>query len=142
MTGAARPNARSRCDTLLGAVVSTGAVILMLFVAELGVRLLGTEPDRWALRNFAADPITSTQEWSVVQPDPVLGWTPRPGFSGVDPAGHVRLTFDGRGLRVHHAMSAHRPGPRPILVLGDSYTMGDEVGDDETFPAHLEAALG
>jgi hypothetical protein len=35
-----------------------------------------------------------------------------------------------------------RPGGAPILAIGDSFTFGDEVLDQETWPAQLETATG
>ena len=67
--------------------------------------------------------------------DPRLGWTPRPGrfvrdrTSTVNPLG---LRDSGRRLSTK---------TRPVLAVGDSFTFGDEVEDDETWPAYLEEVL-
>ncbi len=72
--------------------------------------------------------------------DPLLGWAPRPGFRGQDNAWGTRVTIDARGLRAHAAVVPDE-GAR-LLALGDSFTFGDEVDDDDTWPARLERRLG
>ena len=67
--------------------------------------------------------------------DPRLGFVPRPGLS------NDALHYDGHGLRLSPASSAPLAEP-PILVVGDSFAHGDEVGDGETWPAQLQALTG
>src|SRR5262249_38967905 len=50
----------------------------------------------------------------------------------------ITYTYDQNRLRVHRATSAR---DAVVLVAGDSYTHGDEVGDTESFPASLERIL-
>lgn len=62
--------------------------------------------------------------------DPDLGWVPRPGEHA--PQGR-RTVIGPDGLR-------HTGPPRrgaPLLLVGDSFTFGDEVADDETWAWHL-----
>ena len=111
-----------------------------LVVAELAVRTFSSDAMRWEWRNF----LTDQGRWRMVQPDPQLGYVPRPGYSSSDHGGgrNVLVTFDEHGLRSHRR---NDPQPTniapPILVVGDSYAMGEEVHDDETFPAHLQKIL-
>jgi lysophospholipase L1-like esterase len=51
------------------------------------------------------------------------------------------ITINGRGLRDHERPYAKPEGVFRILVLGDSFVEGLQVGQDETFPARLEEAL-
>jgi hypothetical protein len=67
--------------------------------------------------------------------DEQLGWTTAPSqheqnpVYGVDPSG-----LRGNGL------STHPPGP-PVLLVGDSFTFGDEVSDADTWAARLQDTL-
>jgi hypothetical protein len=72
--------------------------------------------------------------------DPTKGWALRPGRWAF-PGGTV--TANSRGIRgeAEHA-PGRRPGVRRVVVVGDSFTFGEGVGDDETFPARLQARLG
>jgi hypothetical protein len=57
-------------------------------------------------------------------------------FSGKD------LNSDSWGFRGRRAHAAENRAPRGrVLVLGDSFTFGEDVGDDETYSARLEASI-
>lgn len=81
-----------------------------------------------------------TQKFEVY--NPTRGWALKPGIKDM-------LVFDGkilnsnsRGLRGKTEYEYRRQrGKRRILVLGDSFTFGDEVSDDETYPHYLESLL-
>ncbi len=69
--------------------------------------------------------------------DALLGWSPRP----LEDAGDFR--YDQFGTRVGVAPIAALPpaGVRRLVVAGESFTHGDEVGALETWPAQLDLAL-
>lgn len=74
--------------------------------------------------------------------DEFLGWVPRPGASsGRDLWFNKRVTILANGLRSNGPDSSVKDRP-PILAVGDSFTFGDEVSDDETWPAILERLSG
>jgi hypothetical protein len=111
-----------------------------LGAAELAVRAFSSDAKRWEWNNnFRTD---QGGRWSMMQFDPQLGYVPRPGYSGLDHVRKVHVSFDKHGLRSHRH---NEPQPAniapPILVVGNSYAMGEEVHDDETFPSHLEEIL-
>lgn len=72
--------------------------------------------------------------------DDLLGHVPNPGFSGPG-VGRSFHTIDAEGFRScgEHAASHD---DRAILTVGDSYTYGDEVRDEETWPAQLQRLTG
>ncbi len=59
--------------------------------------------------------------------------TIRPGY----PSYEVRMRTDARGLRNPEALDA-----ADVLLLGDSFTEGSRVGDDETWAGRLAAESG
>jgi hypothetical protein len=66
----------------------------------------------------------------------MLGWDLQPGASGLLAGKPISISADG--------MRNHTPGVRTgsgptILALGDSYTEGFAVADDETWPAATPA---
>jgi hypothetical protein len=65
--------------------------------------------------------------------DAEIGWLQRPGFAW---KGHSISPQGLRGTKVYPETPAD-PAKR-ILCIGDSFTFGYEVGDDQTFPHHGE----
>lgn len=84
-----------------------------------------------------ADPLGGTSS-SPLEPSPTLGWVSRPGKH----VSHdVPVTIDEHGVRTVRPVALEH-GDRPrILVLGDSFSFGDEVADTETWPHRLEERL-
>jgi hypothetical protein len=71
-------------------------------------------------------------------PVPMLPYGLRPGVETMLLGVPVNVNAQGfRGSAV-----ASSPGPRRLLVLGDSVVFGLGVGDDETLPAVLRRRLG
>ncbi len=81
--------------------------------------------------------------WHTAYPaqyDEHLGWSLQPGATrtAADLGVPVSITQDGVRSNGQPAPAA---GPA-ILALGDSFTFGDEAGDNCTWPAQLERDLG
>lgn len=73
-------------------------------------------------------------------PDPLLGWIPGPN-QRPHPEHASRITTDAHSVRgVRPYPIARGPQPR-IVALGDSYTFGVCVHDEESWPAQLEQQL-
>jgi hypothetical protein len=134
------PRSRRR-EVWVGSALVLMSVVVSVVALELAARTVSTDWKRWEFRNFLQS-AHSEGQWRMMRPDPLLGYVPRPSYSGRDQAGGALLSFDENGLRVHRRgyPPPAKEGP-PILVVGNSYAMGEEVSDDETFPAHLQAIL-
>ncbi len=65
--------------------------------------------------------------------DADLGWTTRPGFAAPD------VSYDADGARVSPAPDGAR-ATKTLVVVGGSFTHGDEVKDAEAWPALVDAA--
>jgi hypothetical protein len=67
---------------------------------------------------------------------PTLGWVSRPNHRSAE----VNTNSRGlRGLREH--TDPRPPGRRRIVVVGDSFTFGEDVADADAYPARLEELL-
>jgi hypothetical protein len=66
--------------------------------------------------------------------DPMLGYVPRPMHR------EHGLRIDSDGLRF--TGEAHAARGTTILAVGDSYTFGQDVGDEEAWPAQLQRLTG
>ncbi len=115
------------------------ASILLAFLAlEIGMRVASRET--LAPENFLARELDLRHAAYPAAFDTRLGWVPEPGRTGRENLWHTQVTIDGDGLRGNGPASLPR-NPPSILALGDSFTFGDEVSDDETWPAALEREL-
>jgi hypothetical protein len=133
---------KARREAWIGLSLILSSIAVSFVAAELAVRTLGNDAKRWQWRNFLANPAVTEGRSRMLLHDPLLSYVPRPGYSGTHNDARVLLTFDEHGLRVHHR---DRPVPvkqmPPVLLVGDSYAMGEEVDDDETVAAHLQEML-
>ena len=97
-----------------------------------------------ALRAWFGLPIFTLQDWRALQRnvlqtgmqyDALLGWVPRANIGGP-----TYNTLD-HGIRKNSG-AQETLATGAILAVGDSYTAGSEVRDEDTWPAQLEKTLG
>lgn len=121
--------------------LSLGAMVTILLVLEVATRRLAGMP-LWYGRNFVEARIDLLRSVFPVQPDPWLGWIPKPGnYSRANYWGTtLRILQDGIRSNGTNAV-ASKEAP-VILATGDSFTFGSQVGDEETWPAQLERLSG
>jgi hypothetical protein len=73
---------------------------------------------------------------------PTLGWKLKPNLRDVDAFRGKLVNSNARGLRGRREFGyAKPPGVFRILVLGDSFAFGDDVGDEDAFPHVLQELL-
>jgi len=74
---------------------------------------------------------------------PTRGWAVMPDIKNMTPFGKGKfVNTNSKGLRGNTEYEyARTPGKQRILVLGDSFTFGTDVSDDETYSHDLESAL-
>lgn len=124
-----------------GLAVSFATVVVLLLIGEMAVRI--SDP-YVAHRPFLFNLATAARSHNPVN-SPVVRYD---GVLGHEPVGGARGTLLGRpisfsadGLRNHNLGSPSAKGAL-ILAVGDSFTEGWAVKDDETWPAHLERDTG
>ena len=84
------------------------------------------------------DDYVENQEYATIIADEWLGWTYHPNWAWND----GEFTINGAGLRARREYSSTPPPDTlRIAVFGDSFTAGEEVKDEETWPRQLELGL-
>jgi hypothetical protein len=73
--------------------------------------------------------------------DPILGWVPKADFASSDNVWHTAVTILGNSTRSNGFEASHDVSTSTVLAVGDSYTFGDEVSNQETWPALLEQRI-
>jgi hypothetical protein len=122
-----------RGSRLGNAALALVSLIFSVFAIEIGYRLAAGLP-LFELANWRGDNTVILESGDLPVPDAKLGWVSRPHYAS--PA-HNTLAH---GIRRNFAESEIRTGQ--ILAVGDSFTEGWEVDDDETWPAYLEKVAG
>jgi hypothetical protein len=127
-----RETPRSTVWANLTLTVATAALALLL--VEIGLRLYAGVP-LLHFGNFIRDRVDPFSFDPRFAYDPQLGWVSRPET-------HTRhVHSDSYGIRL--AGGVDRPLPQgAVLAVGDSFTFGEEVDGDESWPAYLEAMTG
>ncbi len=115
-------------NILIRTTLLLASVCLCLLSLESALRVRS-----WWLLSDAVAPAPSGP--GRTRPDPVLGWTTRSGRVDTGWVSNIEVS----GFR-----SNGQPAPADgssILTVGDSFTFGDEVNDNETWVARLEALI-
>lgn len=117
----------SRLANAVVVICSVGAALAAIEAGLYFVPLFMPHP------SFVMGAATGPRGDSIFAADAAVGWVLRPGQHD---GGTVTVTSQGyRGQRQVQA-SEH-----PVVFLGDSFTYGSGVRDDETFPALVERAV-
>ncbi len=119
----------------------TSRVILM--IDPLFVRIMGYDDVsarfRWVKRH------RETQVEILYQfdnYDPTKGWAVKPNIKDARAFENKVFNTNSKGLRGPVEYTYEKPtGKARILILGDSFTFGDEVSDHETYPYYLGELL-
>lgn len=98
------------------------SIVLGLLGLEIGLRAMDGMLGNWSNLVLDARQVLSRTEGRRFQYDELLGFSTR---AGLRPNGD--------------STAAAEP---PVLAVGDSYTYGEEVADDETWPALLQQRIG
>lgn len=133
--------------TLVGACLALG-VLLVEIVARVAYRpeALLTGDDVWIARWLAPkksgdggatdEALPLAASGALHQPDPKLGWVPAANYS------REGVTTNALGLRGSADIAFTKTaGERRVVAIGDSFTFGDGVRDEEVWTARLAAKL-
>ena len=123
-----RAHSEKRERIVVRALVTLGAVLVMLVFFEVGLRVI----DRYVR------PMTRQRHF-FFQHDPQLGWSHRPDVVCTFKKQVVRI--NSHGLRDDEVPYEKPPDEFRILLLGDSQLFGDGVAGEDTLPSRLEKKL-
>ncbi|XOV81713.1 MAG: SGNH/GDSL hydrolase family protein [bacterium] len=88
-------------------------------------------PKVWYLENFEA--VRSRGQHPTHESHEILGWTHRPSLRGSD------FSTNSHGLRGKREYDFEKPlAKKRVVVLGDSFSAGYGVGDEEPYSVQLE----
>ena len=120
-----------------------GSARLAFSIPQIGKRLEANE-DYTYLRNWVREHQKSgtATYYTFDMYDPSKGWIPKPNLRDVKAFNDKILNTNSKGLRGKKDFPyAKNKEKLRILILGDSFTFGDEVSDDETYSYYLQEML-
>lgn len=119
----------------IGLVVAS--VLVSLALLEVGYRLIVSGPQglvNWPNLVHQRMGIGPGGDSCQYVYSPAIGWT--------SPANCVSASFNSDADGFRRSVSQASLSEPPILVTGSSFAKGDEVGDNETWPAYLQDLIG
>ncbi|MFC1829618.1 SGNH/GDSL hydrolase family protein [Thermodesulfobacteriota bacterium] len=127
-------------EWILNIFVSLVSILLAFGVLEFAARIYGGEFD---FKNFLGEERTLFSSAYPSEYDPDLGWIPKEGTTITENVWGKKVTILKNGIRSNgnEELSNSFADAAPVLVVGDSFTFGDQVSDSETWPAILERLL-
>ena len=125
-------------------ILNSILILTSMFVAfvlfEVSLRLLHEQ--KIAIFDFRGNIENLYEKGLPVQFDPLLGWLPKEGVSSRENAWGTLVSIEKHSIRSNDNPNSQFFLPQTsILVVGDSYTFGDQVSNHETWPAILEKLL-
>ena len=124
------------------ALLFEGASRLALSSPAFLQRVSANDDPSWRLRWVASHGATGRLQYEIDQWHPRRGWALKANLRDVPVQRGKTLNSNSRGVRGRAEHAEGKPaGLTRILVLGDSFTFGEDVGDDETYSHHLQSLL-
>ena len=120
-----------------------GSARLAFSIPQIGKRLEANEEYTY-IRNWVREHQKSgtATYYSFDMYDPYKGWIPKPNLRDVNAYNDKILNTNSKGLRGKKDFPYAKNRERlRILILGDSFTFGDEVSDNETYSHYLQEML-
>jgi hypothetical protein len=123
------------------AVFVEGAARVALSHNSLSRHLTGFDNSSYRLQWEALHQHHSEWTGEYAAYHPSRGWSLKPNIHQMPVFQGKILNSNSKGLRGQNEYPYSRTASRRILVLGDSFTFGEEVSDGETYSHKLESAL-
>jgi hypothetical protein len=111
-------------------------LLLLLLAGEVVARLV---KDPLFFGSFRVHRLDLMRSGYPAEHHPLLGFTLKANTVSEHSLSDEKVTIDADGLRSNG--HGPRPAGRAIIATGDSFTFGAQVGDDESWPAQLEALI-
>ena len=116
--------------------IALASIVVGLAVLEAATRRIDGMPV-FSARNWLAERNTLLTTHTTMEYDSLLGWVSKPNQRVTADDPNASFTTGPFGIRLN-APAASPPAKGAILAVGDSFTAGSDVGDGQTWPAHLE----
>ena len=126
-------------NIIINITLALASLLFTLFVLEIGARVYENE---FGFKNFFAERHSLFQSAYPAKFDAELGWIPKKG-NHPENVWKTKVVILEDGIRSNGSNEHLKPDNNGlILAVGDSFTFGDQVSNNETWPAVLEKMSG
>jgi hypothetical protein len=130
---------KNKFYNLINPLILLISIFLICIAIEGGTRIYYSKP-LFELVDYRGVSWRSYAQGLPAQFNESLGWIPLPGFSGTSNMWGTEVTILKEGIR-SNGNNLRLELNKSVLVVGDSFTFGDEVSNQETWPAILERLI-
>lgn len=120
-----------------------GLARLAFFIPQVSDRLQGDDSYTWQrkwVHRHQMSGVKISYKFDIY--DATKGWILKPNLRDMRVFDHKILNTNSKGFRGRKDIPYHKNTNKlRILILGDSYTFGDEVSDNETYAFYLQEML-
>jgi hypothetical protein len=123
-------------------ILFEGSARLCFFIPPIADRLQYEEDATWRRLWIEKHKTGAEIFYSFDAFDPTKGWISKPNIRNMEVFDHKILNTNSRGLRGKQEFSYEKHSNKiRILILGDSFTFGDQVSDNETYSYYLQKMI-
>lgn len=121
--------------------LAIGSTIFVLILCEISIRIYHSQLLVW--KNLLKENVDLNRSAYPSIYHPELGWIPSTEITDKKNIWSTQVNILRHGIRSNGNVKMDTIfNKKSILVVGDSFTFGDEVSDHETWPAQLETKTG
>ena len=120
----------------LSLIISAFLISFLVIEILFRIYVFGFGGNPLKIKNWAIDGVWDVNR-SPVELNYRLGWVPRIGFYSFNEPIHS-ITVNDYKLRSNFPRKLKKRSGKSVLFSGDSFTFGDGVNDNETFPSYFE----
>ncbi len=116
------------------------SLLVTFLVFEVGTRIIRER--LFFFDNFLTEYFFIVKSAYPAELDKALGYKPKSNYAAQRNPWSTKVTLIDHGIRSNGTSTSKIPSRPSILCVGDSFTFGDAVNDNEAWPAYLEKSLG
>jgi len=130
---------KNKSSYLINIFIVLISISITFIIIEAGTRIYYSQP-LFSFIDYRENTLNLYKSGLPIKFHETLGWIPQPGYSSNNNMWGTDVTILKDGIRSNEnhlkLESSHS-----VLAVGDSFTFGDEVSNNETWPAILERLI-
>ena len=130
---------KNKSGYLINIFIVLISIFIILIIIEAGTRIYYSQP-LFSFIDYRGNTLNLHKSGLPIKFHKILGWIPPPGYSSNNNMWGTEVTILNDGIR-SNGNNLRLESSQSVLAVGDSFTFGDEVSNNETWPAILERLI-